>query len=55
MMQKSTEATHQLLGDTGRQIAVSTLYNSAKLAAAATTSLCTSARYSFFLGSLNLC
>lgn len=38
------EATHQYIGESGRQVAVSALYNSAKLAAATTTSLCTSSK-----------
>jgi len=42
--QEVAEATQQLIGDTGRAVAVSALYNSAKLAAAATTKLCTSSR-----------
>jgi len=42
--QELAEATHQLLGDTGRQVAVAALYNAAKLAAGSTTKLCTSSR-----------
>ena len=42
--QEVAEATQQLVGDTGRQVAVSALYNSAKLAVAATTRLCTSSQ-----------
>lgn len=42
--QEIAEATQQLLGDTGKSVAMAALYNSAKLAAAATTKLCTSSR-----------
>lgn len=42
--QEIADITQQLIGDTGKQIAISALYNSAKLAAASTTKLCTSAK-----------
>eukprot|EP01119_Soliformovum_irregulare_P005210 TRINITY_DN1675_c0_g1_i1.p1 TRINITY_DN1675_c0_g1~~TRINITY_DN1675_c0_g1_i1.p1 ORF type:complete len:1447 (-),score=577.25 TRINITY_DN1675_c0_g1_i1:61-4401(-) len=42
--QELAEATQQLLGDTGRQVAVAALYNAAKIAAGSTTKLCTSSR-----------
>lgn len=38
------EATHTLLGDTGKQVALSALYNSAKLAAANTVNLATASK-----------
>eukprot|EP01118_Nematostelium_gracile_P005184 TRINITY_DN1628_c0_g1_i11.p1 TRINITY_DN1628_c0_g1~~TRINITY_DN1628_c0_g1_i11.p1 ORF type:complete len:1470 (+),score=507.85 TRINITY_DN1628_c0_g1_i11:150-4559(+) len=38
------EATNHMISDTGRQVAVSALYSSAKLAAATTVSLCSSSR-----------
>ncbi len=43
-IQEVTEATHQLIGDTGKQVAISALYTSAKYAAAATTQLSTSSK-----------
>lgn len=42
--QEVAEATHQLIGDTGKQVAIAALYNSAKTAAATTTQLCTVSR-----------
>jgi len=38
------EATHQLIGDTGKLVAISALFTSAKMAAAATTGLVTSSK-----------
>jgi talin len=39
------EATHTLLGDAGKQVALSALYNSAKLAAANTVNLATASKH----------